>query len=35
MEAYYNDAIKSLEALPEIQKDLFKSFATYLIERAS
>lgn len=35
MEAYYNDAIRSLEALPEIQKDLFKSFATYLIERAS
>ncbi len=35
MEAYYNHAIRSLEALPEIQKDLFKSFATYLIERAS
>jgi geranylgeranyl diphosphate synthase type II len=35
MEAYYNDAIRSLEALPEIQKELYKSFATYLIERAS
>jgi len=35
MEAYYNDAIRSLEALPEIQKDMYKSFATYLIERAS
>ncbi len=35
MEEYYNFAIRSLEALPDLQKQMYESFAKYLIERVS
>ncbi len=35
MEEYYDFAIKSLEGIPEVQKDMYRSFAKYLIERLS
>lgn len=35
MEEYYDFAIKSLEGIPEVQKDMYRSFAKYLIERVS